>query len=413
MQLWQEFYAKFREENPHIEVEFLPQPAQYIEQAVSSMVAGTAADTHEHCCWATYYFIELGQTLNLQPYIRRDWAEINMDDYYKYQFDPWKDDNGDIHLMPRFTGTVVLYYNKDWFAEKGVPPLPKSWDENIDIFKYAEIGNKFKQTTQPLKWGSTNYGMSANWLTQYHLRGWGVNMVDPKDRRRSNLDQPKALECLENIRKWIWEDKWFGYSTAGAAEQGFVNPTALFVSGRVAMMEMGPWELLNVMEQAKFKWDLAPLPKGPAGQTTHQSVDGTFIWKGTKYPDEAWTLLKGLTSPFYGRLYIKYASKQPSRKSLIPDFLKILRDQYPQLKDVNLEVFTDSLPRDIGRPEEMFKNDKVAKDEILKPAFDKVMLLNQAPVEVIAKAAKIVEKFNTKQIGIQDIGRELQAIGVK
>jgi hypothetical protein len=61
----------------------------------------------------------------------------------------------------------------------------------------------------------------------------------------------------------------------------------------------------------------------------------------------------------------------------------------------------------------MFNNDKVCKDEILKPAFDKVLLLNQAPVDLIGKAAKIVEKFNTRQITLADIGSELNAIGIQ
>jgi multiple sugar transport system substrate-binding protein len=184
------------------------------------------------------------------------------------------------------------------------------------------------------------------------------------------------------------------------------------LSGRLGMLEMGPWELVNVVDKARFKWDVAPFPKGPAGHTTHQSVDGTFIWNGTKFKDESWTLLKGTTSPFYGRLYIKYATKQPSRKSLAPEFTKILREQNAAYKDVNLEVFVDSIAKDIGRPEEMFNNDKTAKDEILKPAFDKVMLEGKGSVELIGKASKLVEKFNTGQIKIEQIGTELQALGI-
>lgn len=409
MALWNEFYPWFRDQHPNIEVEWLPQPSGYFEQTVTAMVAGTAADTIEHCCWQSSYFVQKGESLNLQSLIDRDAAEVNMADYYEHQFDPWKDEQGDIHLMPRFTGTQVVYYNKDFFAEKGIPDLPKSWDDNIDIFQYAEIGNKCKQREGVLKWGCSNYGMNANWLTQYHLRGWGTNMVDPTDHRRSNLGTPKSLECLENIRKWIWEDKWFAYG----AEMGGEGVMALFLSGRLGMMEIGPWELVNVIESATFKWDVAPMPKGPVSQTTHQSVDGTFIWKKTKHPEEAWTLLKGLTSPFYGRLYMRHATKQPSRISLLPEFTVILRDQYPGTADVNLEVFGESLAKNLGGPEEMFINDAVCKAEILQPAFDKVMLLNELPVEVIAEAAKIVEKFNFGEIGVADIGTELTKIGVK
>lgn len=409
MQLWNEFYPWFRDQNPNIEVEWLPQPAGYFEQTVAEMVAGTAADTIEHCCWQSSYFIERGETLNLQPFIDRDAAEVDMDDYYANQFDPWKDEAGDIHLMPRFTGTMVLFYNKDFFEERGIPELPKSWDDNIDISEYAEIGNMCKEREGLLMWGSSNYGMGANWLTQYHLRGWGTNMVDPEDRRRSNLDSSEALECLENIRKWIHDDNWFAYG----AEMGGEGVMALFLSGRLGMMEMGPWELVNVIENATFRWDVAPIPKGPGGQTTHQSVDGSFIWRRTQHPEEAWTFMKAVTSPYYGRLYMRHATKQPSRVSLVPEFTDIMRDQYPETADVNLEVFGESMEKDLGGPEEMFVNDNVCKSEILQPAFDKVMLLNEMPVSVIGEASKIIERFNLGEVDITQIGSELANIGIR
>jgi ABC-type glycerol-3-phosphate transport system substrate-binding protein len=145
--------------------------------------------------------------------------------------------------------------------------------------------------------------------------------------------------------------------------------------------------------------------------TTHQSVDGTFIWKGTKNPDASWELLKGVTSPNYGRLYAKYATKQPSRKSVINDFVTLLREQNPVYQEVQLEVFTNSIAQDIGGPEEMFwPNDFVSKSQILTPAFDRVMMLNSAPVELICKHAEVVTKFNRGEIAVEDIGAALDAL---
>lgn len=407
--MWAEFRKKFRELHPNLDVEHIPTPANYVEQMLASVVAGTAPEVMEQCCWVSTYMVQQGHTMNLQPYIKADAKDVALDDYYKYQFDAWKDPKGDIHLLANHTGTQLLYYNKDMFQQKGVPFLPKTWDENIDMVKYAEIGNKFKVRSGLLMWGSSNYGMTSNWVTQYHLRAHGANMVDPKDPNRSTLDDPKALESLESIRKWIWDDKWFAYG----ADMGGQNVQALFSSGRLAMMEMGPWQLTVTAESAKFKWDVAPMPKGPAGQMTHQSVDGIMGFKGSKYQDETWLLLKDTASPWSGRLWMRYGSRQPSRKSLLPEFPKLMREMDPKFNEVNLEVFGESLVKDIGRPEEMFNNDKTCKDEILKPAFDKVMLLNQMPVDTIAKAAKIVEKFNTGKIGVAEIGKELNAIGIK
>jgi multiple sugar transport system substrate-binding protein len=406
LQLWETFYPKFREDNPNIEVEFLPDPGagDALEKALAQMVAGNAPDLTEWCCWQSAVFVQKGETLNLQPLIDRDAEEVNLDDYYPKQFDPWKDQNGDIHLMPRFTGTQIIYYNKDMFDKAGVEYPPSAWgDWNFD--DYVEIGKKFVKKEQPQIWGTSNYGYGANWLTQYLIRGFGGNMVDPEDHDRSALCDEPAMEALKWIHSMIWDEQVFAYGSS----LGGLGVLQLFLGERIPMMEMGPWNLGPVAEGARFKWDVAPMPDGPAGHTTHQSVDGTMIWKGTKNPEESWTLMKALTSPWYGELYARYATKQPSRKSVLPLFTKILREQNPIYEEIKLEIFTESIDKGYGGPEEMFNNDQVSKEQILRPAFDQVMLNNTAPVDLLCRHAEIVTKFNKGEIKIEDLGAAMDA----
>jgi multiple sugar transport system substrate-binding protein len=408
-QLWDEFYQTFREANPNVEVEFLPTPGGDIrENAMTQIVAGDAPDLFEFCCQDSTFFVQQGETLNLQPLIEQDAEEVNLDDYYKNQFDPWKDQQGDIHLLPRFTGTQVIFYNIDMFDEMGVAYPPSEWGD-WTWQDYQQIGRQFASQEQPARYGSANYGMNANWLTQYWIRGFGSHMVNPDDKAVCDLCTDGAMQALEWIHEIIWEDYMFAPQSQAAGSG--LGPLELFLGQRSAMMEMGPWNLGPVADGAQFRWDVAPMPDGPAGMTTHQSVDGTFIWKGTKNPDASWELLKGVTSPNYGRLYAKYATKQPSRKSVINDFVTLLREQNPVYQEVRLEVFTDSIAQDIGGPEEMFwPNDFVSKSQILTPAFDRVMMLNSAPVELICKHAEVVTKFNRGEIAVEDIGAALDAL---
>lgn len=152
------------------------------------------------------------------------------------------------------------------------------------------------------------------------------------------------------------------------------------------------------------------MPDGPGGPTAHQSVDGTMIWKGTDYPEESWTLLKWLTSPMYGKLYIRYGSKQPSRRSILPDFTSIMREADARYEEVDLDVFTVSIDKGLGGPEEMFNNDQICKTQILQPAFDRVMLLNEAPVDLICRHAEVIGRFNKGEISVEDIGAELEKV---
>ncbi|MDE0312086.1 MAG: extracellular solute-binding protein, partial [Caldilineaceae bacterium] len=184
----------------------------------------------------------------------------------------------------------------------------------------------------------------------------------------------------------------------------------LFLGQRIALMEIGPWNLGVQADGATFRWDVAPMPDGPAGHTTHQSVDGTMVWKGTAYPDESWELMKWLTSPLYGRLYITWAQKQPSRKSLLPEYASIMRAANEKFEEIDLDVFTSSVGQDIGGPEEMFAEDLITKNQILKPAFDLVMLLGEQPVELIVDHADVATRFNRGEINIEDLGAELDKL---
>jgi multiple sugar transport system substrate-binding protein len=404
--LWNEWYPQFQAENPGIEIEFLPFPGgDFVDALIAAMVAGTAPDINEQCCWQSTFFTQQEQSLNLQPYIDRDAEEVNIEDYYAHQFDPWTVD-GDIHWLPRFTGTQLVYYNKDWFDRVGVPYPPSEWGA-WSWEDYAEIAPKFVGA-DPQTWATSNYGFDGGWLSQYWVRGWGTHTVNPEDNTHCMLDEPEAQECLEFLRQMTWDLK--AYVPGSSTMSGGIGPETLFTSERIGMMEMGPWNLNVVVDGAQFKWDVAPMPNGPAGTTTHQSVDGSMIWVKSPHPEESWTVLKGTTSPDYGILYARYANKQPSRKSILPEFPKLLREQNEKYQEINLEVFIDSLAQDIGGPEEMFKEDSVTKRQILAPAFEKVILLGEEGVDYIAAHAPIATSFNRGEIPIEQLGAELDKI---
>lgn len=402
---WAEWHPVFQEKHPDIEVEFRNSPAQLWDKLVASFSAGNAPDIYELCCTNSYKVVEMGQALNLQPYIDRDLDELLMDDYYPDQFKPWKDDAGDIHAMPRDSGAQLIYYNVEMFEAEGVDPLPKDYTNNIDHDAYDQIGLQFVKREKPLRWATTNYGLGANWLTQYHLWAWGAHMVDPDNRDRCTLDTEEAKAALEWARAAIWDKHTFAYG----AEMGGLGVDALFFGKQCAMAEMGPWNLLSWCK-TDFKWDLAPLPDGPTGiHTGFNSVDGYEGWSGTKYPDATWELLKFLASVEHEKPYCKYTYRQPCPNSLNDWWMKTVREAEPRLEEVNMELYAKA--RQVGHPEEMFHNDGTCKIEILGPAFDKVNLLGEEPVSFIAPFCELVDRFNAGEIGIEDIGAEIKKLG--
>ena len=408
MLLWEEWYPEFREQNPDIEVEYLSSPQDQIEGLLAQMVAGTCSDVVEIAdAVNARLFIDRGDTLNLQPLIDRDAKVVNIDDFYDGQFDVWKDGSDNIQLLPRFTGTCCVFYNKAMFDEMGVEYPSTEWG-GWTLDDYRAISKEFVRREAPMRWGTSNYGFWPGWLAMMYMRGFGAHLSNPEDWTESMLCEQESMDCFEYLRAFIWDDHGMAYG----AEKAGMGPQQLFLGEKIAMMDMGPWGLGQVLEGATFEWDVASFPSGPVSATNYQSLDGSFIWNGTETQEETWTLLKGLTSPHFEELYAKYGQKQPSRKSVVTKFPQIMREHDERYNQIALEVFGEATVKGIGGGEDVYLHDAVSKNQILSPAFDKVLMLGDAAVDLICKAGEIVTRYNRDEITIDQIGAELEDIGL-
>jgi ABC-type glycerol-3-phosphate transport system substrate-binding protein len=70
-----------------------------------------------------------------------------------------------------------------------------------------------------------------------------------------------------------------------------------FISGDAAMVVDGPWQLVNVMNQAKFEVGVAPIPAGPSGSHSQVAGSGFGISQTCPDPDKALQAIAVLTGP--------------------------------------------------------------------------------------------------------------------
>jgi multiple sugar transport system substrate-binding protein len=90
--------------------------------------------------------------------------------------------------------------------------------------------------------------------------------------------------------------------------------------------------------EAKFKWDVAPMPKGPAGQATSVNSAGFVVGKASKNPDAAFEFLKYVLSEPAQKRLAELGFACPVLKSVAESdsFLK-------QKIQIDQKVFLDSL----------------------------------------------------------------------
>ena len=399
------FKPYFEEKYPNLELRWEVGAGDIRPRLTAHMMAGDAPDVFGTCCSDSSFFMQQGQTLNLQPHIDRD--DWDMTDFHPMQFTAWLT-NGDIHALPTYTGTYALYYNKDMFDEKGVA-YPSQEPGNLDFDDFRQMLLKFVDRTEPVTSGVTGYclgGGGSAWVTQIWLRGFGAHMVDPNDNSASGLCAPEAVECLNAIQKMTHEDYSIG---CGGEAQRWIGP-GLFAGGRAAMLEMGSWGLNQVRDGATFNWDVGAMWGGKGGTTSHVSVDCDEVYAHTKYPDEAWTLINELTSVEAEIMQIEAAGSQPSRISVLEEWVQRRKAAFPAFEPINLNAFTDVVSHGFGEPEEMFSKDEGAKRTILGPVMDEILLLNSRPASDICEYAQLATRYCKGEVAVEDIGAEMDKL---
>jgi len=204
--------------------------------------------------------------------------------------------NGKLYGIPFGSNCLSLYYNEDMLKAAGVKP-PKTWDElksvalkttkgNVHGFGISSVQNE-EGTFGFLcfLWGSGNTSFQIN-----------------------NANGIRALSLVRDLVK------------SGAMPKEVINWTQgdvmnQFISGNLAMMVNGPWQVPTMREQApNLKWNVVQLPVG-AKPASDLGGENFGVVKGDKV-DEAIAFLKFVASPAEMKSYINDFGYIASRKDV-------------------------------------------------------------------------------------------------
>ena len=86
------------------------------------------------------------------------------------------------------------------------------------------------------------------------------------------------------------------------------------MAGSIGMFPNGRWMTPGMRENAKFNWGVVEMPEGPGGKTTWLFWGPYVVNAKTKYPEQAWTVLKALTSPEVQAQVAALGTNIPSNK---------------------------------------------------------------------------------------------------
>jgi multiple sugar transport system substrate-binding protein len=307
--VWEDLAKAVTEAYPKIKVDLETVPFQdYWDKLQTQLASENEADIIAMQSLRMPGFAARGALQSLQQYIDQD-SNFQFKDFFSV-IEEGLSFQGEPHALAYDLGPIILYYNKELFSAGGTSlpssTEPMSWEEFRRIA--AELTNK----------SAKRYGYIQDpvfdFMVPWIWSGGGDYMNAAKTK--CTLGSSQSIAALEFL---------VGLFNEGIAAPitDLANPNfgyEEFSGGNIAMHINGPWQIVNIRDNADFDFGIAPMPAGSAGSVTWVAGSGFGISNTTEYAEEAWKALKVITSKNSLKQLAKAGRGYPARRSAVPAF---------------------------------------------------------------------------------------------
>ncbi|WP_162950280.1 ABC transporter substrate-binding protein [Rhizobium jaguaris] len=291
----------FQATNPNVKVSLMQVPQdQYYTKLDASLGAGEGPDVMWQSSRASYY-VDGGALEPLTGYIKAD--NLSLDGYNRQIVDLYKF-GGEQYGLPKDMDAWTFVYNADVFKKLGVetPKADWTWEDMVRIAK--EIKAKQISSIIPL-----SYNFSFNNGVASLVHALGGRVIDNNKGVMSSAAGTRALEMVKGL-----QDEGLILKVADSSD---FNPVSALISGKLAMAEIPSWNLSLLSK--------ADLPSGTFQVVRMPSVNGSWtsdtnglvyvMNANSKHKDEAWKLIKFLTSEAGAVLHAEGGAGLPANTS--------------------------------------------------------------------------------------------------
>lgn len=327
--------AAFTEENPCITVTAEPNIGDDQNTRRLTMIAsGTAPDligTGES--WIPLY-AQAGGFLDLTPFLEGDAGFDPAEVFYEGVFNQGFYQGAPVAIAKDYS-VNSFYINKSLFDAAGIEVPTEGWtyEDALDIALQLTLDSNGNNASSPdfdpeniVQWGIDI--INDGWWRgfQSYLYSWGAHTISD-----DGMTTTGYLNSDEAVAAWEWyRDLVFTHHVAptatqiGGTEGGRVQ---MFQDGKIAIGVTfhGPWWQDVFNDTPNLNWTVSPIPSGPAGHRSAVMWMGWGINAKTEHPEEAWLLLKWLTTEPGQRVF---ALKALSADRAVSEELQRVEDPY-------------------------------------------------------------------------------------
>lgn len=353
---------EYKKIKPNVTIELVQSAyAEFTEKVTSMIASGNPPDITWWSEDSLQYFADKGFFLELDDAISQWGAEWDKDDYYPNMLEEGKY-KGKQYGIPFSSPAHILYYNKTLFDEAKIkyPDENWTWDDLVTAAKALTKGEGANKV-----YGITNMlDKGKEWQNLLDIiRPYGGSFMSD-DRSKCTINSPETKTAL-NLYMDLLKG---GYTTMPGANAPFEQGKAGMFVGYLGFNGA----FVNAPD---LDYDIAYLPKGPAGRLGRAGYAAYVIMKTTKYPTESAELLKFITGKEMSKVQSKLFG--PARKSigLSADYMADVP------KPANKQLFVKAL--EFNKPTEHFPQFNNA-NTIVQEELDKMFFSKQTVDEALA-----------------------------
>lgn len=286
---------------------------------------------------------------------------------------------GKLFALPFARSTPILYYNRDMFAEVGLPDrAPETWTEFREFcIKLTKKEGDVKRVGYSVQMGTT----TAHWYFQELLYAFGNDVSD--QNYKVLLEEPTAVEAAKFLQDMVFKD---GVVNAGTGPDGAQGE---FTNQRSGMHFGSTGSLVNIVNTSKFKVGVGFMPAQKRRQVPiGGSVLSIMSASSKEKQAAAWKFIKYMTSPESNVYFVQKSGYMPTSPAAA---------ESPEMKDFmaknpNFKVAVDQLQ--YVRPQASIISVPEAT-EIFRQLVEKLVVGNVDPATALKDAtASLTKAYN-------------------
>ncbi|MCC9076419.1 sugar ABC transporter substrate-binding protein [Litorilinea aerophila] len=330
---------------PNVRVDTFYGPGKYKDQRDKFLLQAESGtpDVIEGLLEDTAVYVQRGL---IEPLDERFAAWEDSSQFVESTLEPLRI-NGKLWGIPYNTNARAMIYRKDIFEEHGLE-VPKTWGELI------ETARKITELTNGEVHGfflCTEVGdprAAQEFMSWYYQVSGGQNMFEVVDGQVEFKATVEQLEQVLSLYDALFDAESVPYPAIDPNVRGTGWPVEDpgYVAGKWAMVPMGPW-LWGRREEGEVAKDIlenrtaiTALPVAEGGvPATYLEVKPIMLNAYSRHKDEAWELIKFITSKEQMALWLADSGGIPARRDSL---------EMPQFTESEIgwwiQGFADQLP---------------------------------------------------------------------